>query len=202
MNVLGIDTATPATVAAVLRADGAVIEGYSSEERQHAAQVLPLVRRVMDEAGLGWEAVDRLAVGVGPGGFTGLRIGIATARALAQAHGLAVVPVSSLDALAGPERVAAIDARRGEVFARGPGLPPGAWAPEAVVQRVPAGTEVVGDGALRYRELFASAGLVVPETGHELSGERLCRAGASGAAVDLNALLPDYRREPDAQPRP
>jgi tRNA threonylcarbamoyladenosine biosynthesis protein TsaB len=145
--VLGFDTATPITTAAVLRADGSAVEAHDeppAESRgQHASRLLGLVERVLGEAGVGWDDVSRLAVGVGPGGFTGLRIGIATARALAQARAWEVVPVGSLEALAagaygpvaaasGPLRpptdrlaapsgrrpvAAVIDARRGEVFA-------------------------------------------------------------------------------------
>jgi tRNA threonylcarbamoyladenosine biosynthesis protein TsaB len=141
--VLGFDTATPVTTAAVVRADGSAVEAHDeppAESRgQHASRLLGLVERVLGEAGVGWDDVSRLAVGVGPGGFTGLRIGIATARALAQARAWEVVPVGSLEALAagayGPVAAASgpltapmdptgrrpvaavIDARRGEVFA-------------------------------------------------------------------------------------
>ena len=81
---------------------------------------MPAVADVMGRAGVGWRDLDAIAVGVGPGTFTGLRIGIATARALAAATGLPLRPVSSLAALAAgieaPLRLALIDARRGEVF--------------------------------------------------------------------------------------
>jgi tRNA threonylcarbamoyladenosine biosynthesis protein TsaB len=143
--LLALDTATPATVAGVLLADGRVVEARDDPPEgsrgQHASRLLPLAERAMREAGLGWEDLERIVVGVGPGGFTGLRIGIATARALAQARGLPLVPVSSLAALAAgaqaasaggvhdapapdpaagadaPLVAAVIDARRGEVFA-------------------------------------------------------------------------------------
>jgi tRNA threonylcarbamoyladenosine biosynthesis protein TsaB len=102
--VLGFDTSTPVTTAAVLLPDGSAVEAHDeppSESRgQHAGRLLGLLERVLGEAGVGWDEVGRLAVGTGPGGFTGLRIGVATARALAQARGLSVVGVSSLEALA------------------------------------------------------------------------------------------------------
>jgi tRNA threonylcarbamoyladenosine biosynthesis protein TsaB len=102
--LLALDTATPSSVAGVLPADGRVVEARDDprpgSRGEHAARLLPLAEDALARAGVGWEELDRLAVGVGPGGFTGLRIGIATARALAQARGLPVVPVSSLEALA------------------------------------------------------------------------------------------------------
>jgi tRNA threonylcarbamoyladenosine biosynthesis protein TsaB len=219
--VVGFDTATPVTTAAVLRPDGSAVEAHDAppaESRgRHAGRLLELIERVLREGGLAWEEVSRLAVGVGPGGFTGLRIGIATARALAQARGLEVVPVSSLEALAAgvasSQPVAAvIDARRGEVFAavfapdRSPLLAPAALTPEALAERLaalPATPLAVGDGAVRFAEELASAGAVVPpaETPvHTLDAAHVCRLGEVRETVDRDALLPTYLREPDAKP--
>ncbi|HSD76597.1 MAG TPA: tRNA (adenosine(37)-N6)-threonylcarbamoyltransferase complex dimerization subunit type 1 TsaB, partial [Solirubrobacteraceae bacterium] len=124
--VLGFDTATAHTVVAVLAEGRGPVElrhvPGPGERPGHATRLLPLARRALAAAGLRFGDVDRLAVGVGPGTFTGLRIGVATGRALAQAGGAAVVPVSTLRALAaaaghdGPV-LAALDARRGEAFA-------------------------------------------------------------------------------------
>lgn len=91
MAVLGLDTATPSTAVAVLLDDGTTAferrdDPPAGERPAHAARLLELAEAVLEEAALDWDAVTRLAVGVGPGGFTGLRIGIATARALAQAR--------------------------------------------------------------------------------------------------------------------
>ena len=102
MIVLGLDTATPATVAGVLLADGTVVEVRDDPEPAarpaHAARLLAAAEEALAAAGVGWGELDRLAVGVGPGSFTGLRIGIATARALAQGRELPIVGVSSLEA--------------------------------------------------------------------------------------------------------
>lgn len=145
MRVLAFDTATRATTVA-LSGVGEVVYTARDDPRPgerpgHATRLLPLTAMVLDRAGIGWEGVDRIAVGVGPGTFTGLRIGIATARALARAREIPLVGVSTLQslALAGPRARAApagsdagamparlvdavfavIDARRGEVFAAG-----------------------------------------------------------------------------------
>jgi tRNA threonylcarbamoyladenosine biosynthesis protein TsaB len=102
--ILGIDTATAATAAAVWAPDGPAVEARDDPEPgarpAHATRLLALVEEALERARAGWGDVERIAVGVGPGGFTGLRHGIATARGLAQARALPLVGVSSLEALA------------------------------------------------------------------------------------------------------
>jgi tRNA threonylcarbamoyladenosine biosynthesis protein TsaB len=219
--LLAMDTATPSTVAGVLLADGRVAEARDDPPEgsrgEHASRLLELVERALDQSGVTWDDVERIAVGVGPGGFTGLRIGIATARALAQARGLPLVPVSSLAALAagadapGSATAAVIDARRGEVFAGvwaggSELLAPVALPPAALAERLRAlerPVQAVGDGAVRFRTEFEGAGVVVPVDGsavHRIAAAPLCRLGAEGEPADRDRLLPDYRREPDAKP--
>ena len=99
MNVLGIDTSTPASAVCVLRADGEEYEVVPSLAELtgppgHARELMPRVAEVMERSGLSYDELDAVAVGVGPGSFTGLRIGIATARALASAAGIEVRPVA------------------------------------------------------------------------------------------------------------
>jgi tRNA threonylcarbamoyladenosine biosynthesis protein TsaB len=104
MIVLGFDTATAATSVGLMLADGSISQARddpAGEQRPgHATRLLPLADGLLSETGLGWSELDRIAVGVGPGTFTGLRIGIATARGLAQSLGVELVGVSSLRALA------------------------------------------------------------------------------------------------------
>ncbi|HEX5224407.1 MAG TPA: tRNA (adenosine(37)-N6)-threonylcarbamoyltransferase complex dimerization subunit type 1 TsaB [Solirubrobacteraceae bacterium] len=148
MTVLGIDTSTSGTSVALLLPGGAVSEARddppAGAHPGHATRLLALAESLLADAGLGWPELRRIAVGVGPGTFTGLRVGVATARALAQSRDLELVGVGSLVALAEPALasgrvLAVIDARRGEVFAAAFGAggggpvelaPPAAVAPE------------------------------------------------------------------------
>ena len=227
MIVVGLDTATPATAAAVLAPGGTAVERRDDPapgaRPQHAARLLELAEAALEAAGTDWDGVDRLAVGLGPGGFTGLRIGIATARALAQGRGLELVGVGSLAALAagaaeaagGAPVLAVLDARRGEAFAAAHApdgterLAPAALAPDAlaaVAARLAAegaGLLAAGDGAVRFRQQLERAGAAVPADGspvHRLSAVQVCRLGAAGRPADRDALVPHYVREPDAKP--
>ena len=224
--ILGLDTATPSTAAAVWAPGGPEFEARDDpapgERPRHASRLLELVEAALEGAGATWDDVERIAVGVGPGGFTGLRHGIATARALAQGRGLPLAAVSSLEALArgaeasagGRVVLAVIDARRGEVFAAGwQGaellLEPAAIAPADLAAKLGAGRLAgplaAGDGAVRFREQLERAGALVPDDrspAHLLSALQVCRLGAAGDVTDRDRLVPDYRREPDAKPRP
>jgi len=221
VTLLGIDTSTPASAACVLRAGESfevVPEPARLLERPaHARELLPAVADAMARAGLGFGDLDAIAVGLGPGSFTGLRIGIATARALASAAGLELRPVSSLDALAAgmgvdeEPRLALIDARRGELFAAlhdpaGEALwPPFVAAPEAVAERVrQAGFEVraAGDGSIRFRGVLEAAGISVDpdESGsHVVRALHVCRLAQAVPGQPPDAVLPDYLRAPDVK---
>ena len=286
MIVLGFDTATPATAVGLRLADGTTLRTYEEpapgERPGHTTQTLALASELLAQAGIGWDALERIAVGVGPGTFTGLRVGVATARGLAQSLGIEVVGVSSLRVLAqaalgepgSPASrtvLAAIDARRGEAFAaaydaqQGELAPPRALAPEALValpaeldgrsretlasdrfgghslyrSRVtrafgagrfgdasgasvsPIGPRfgqhpridqhprfgqrdwlAVGDGALRFRGYLEAIAVAVPvDTSplHRIDAGVLCELALSAPAGDPEAVLPDYRRRPDAE---
>ncbi|MEA2153392.1 MAG: tRNA threonylcarbamoyladenosine biosynthesis protein TsaB [Solirubrobacteraceae bacterium] len=129
MIVLGFDTATQATVVGLRLADGGTLQARDDPAAEahpgHATRLLSMAGELLTQAGIRWSAVERIAVGIGPGRFTGLRVGIATARGLAQSLDVGLAGVSSLQALAlsasaqqpGRAVLAVIDARRGEAFA-------------------------------------------------------------------------------------
>lgn len=228
MSTLAIDTATADTVAGVVRGGEPPIErriGPGADGRpRHGPALLGLVAEVVEEAG-GWPAIERIGVGVGPGSFTGVRIGVATARGLAQARGLPIAAVPSTAALAagisatgadglerpeGRELVAVIDARRGEVFAAriGPGEsqagPPELAAPEALsdVLQLGSGALAAGDGAVRFRGELEAAGIEVladDDPAHRISARHVGAIAESLEAAGTEDVRPLYLRRPDAE---
>ncbi|GAC1316170.1 MAG: tRNA (adenosine(37)-N6)-threonylcarbamoyltransferase complex dimerization subunit type 1 TsaB [Thermoleophilaceae bacterium] len=220
MALIGFDTSTAAVSVCLERADGELFEvvpavGALLGRPEHSAALLPAIATLLERAGLGFDELSGVAVGCGPGAFTGLRIGIATARALAGSLGLPLHPVSSLAALAlgieAPLSLAVIDARRGEVFAAlyrdgdlrlGPLVVPG----EALAPAL--GSEgrqalAAGNGSLRFREALETAGVrVAPGDSpmHLVRALNVCRLASAAPAVPPEAVLPNYLRSPDAQP--
>ncbi len=228
MIVLGIDTSTQATAAAMTMADGTTAERRDDpppgSHPGHATRLLAMIDELLAQQGTELAAVTRIAAGAGPGTFTGLRVGLATARGLAQSLGCELVAVPSLRALAHPALaaaetqgapvLAAIDARRSEVFAAvysphgEPLATPRALAPAQISSLLAeAGTGAqapfaVGDGALRYRSELEDAGAVLAaETSplHVLRATAVCELGRAASPLDTGALLPDYLRRPDAE---
>jgi tRNA threonylcarbamoyladenosine biosynthesis protein TsaB len=220
MNVLALDTATSATVAAVVRGDGTAFaardEVSAGERPRHAMRLLELAAATLEQAELGWAALERIAVGIGPGSFTGLRIGLATARGLALANGAELVGVGTLRALAHGAAsenpvLAVIDARRGEAFVAGylggkELIAPCAVAPDAIAELLAVGPGWlgIGEGAVRFREQLERAGVDVPDDRsplHPVSGEAIGRMAASDDIDARGALTPLYLRVPDAELR-
>lgn len=156
MLILAFDTATEVATVALVR-DGEVL----GERASRPVRILQDVESLLGEAGLRAEEVEALAVGTGPGSYTGLRMGLITARTLAFSLGVPVAGVSTLEALAAgvPEVIPVIDGKRREVFTLAGGEPRCVPAANLAVE---AGRTYVGDGAVRYRELVEERGGVVP----------------------------------------
>jgi tRNA threonylcarbamoyladenosine biosynthesis protein TsaB len=229
VNILAFDTATPATTVALGNRETVELRHDPSpgERPGHATRLLPMISELMERVGAGWDSLDRIAVGVGPGTFTGLRVGIATAKALARAAGLPVVAVSTLQALAlnaralsdPPGTVAAVlDARRGEAFTAAWRLEdagalaqsllgPRALAPQELanaLEEMGPGVLAIGDGAVAFREVLDRPGVCVPQNAselHRVTATRHIELARQQPVTPLDRLAPDYQRPPDARPR-
>ena len=233
MRILAFDTATRATTVALvdLGRDDLIVaqardDPASGLRPRHTTHLMALITEVLHRGG-GWEAVDRIAVGVGPGTFTGLRIGVATARALARARDLPLAGVSTLESLAlGASAAGAgydavlpvVDARRGEVFAAAwapGGLAPSAAAapllePSAITAEALAHASLelaprrlaIGDGAIEFRSVLEASGATVPDRDsslHRVDAVFHARlATGPGPRPDAD-VRPDYLRLPDAE---
>jgi tRNA threonylcarbamoyl adenosine modification protein YeaZ len=199
--VLALDTATPTLVAGVARwADGAVdvlAEQAVPSGNRHAELLTPAIRTALAGAGAAMGDLDAVVVGLGPGPFTGLRVGVVTAATLADARGLPALGVCSLDAIGSGARTVVTDARRKEVY----------WAAYDA-----AGDRVRGPAVERPEELTASGPLVgdprfaerlgAPVAAADVTTAGLLRAAAPQLADPSSAgpLLPLYLRRPDATP--
>ena len=212
MLILAFDTATEVATSALVD-DGEVLAERASRAQTLLEDVDALLRR----GGVHVHDVEALAVGTGPGSFTGLRIGVATARALAQARGLPLVGVSTLAVLG--RRLAAefegtslavLHARRGEAFAaawRGGEavLAPAALRPDALAERaaaLPSPVRAAGDGSVHFRHELQAAGAEVPDDSsalHRISARTLCETAVEAAEDRPGTVLPDYLRLPDAE---
>jgi tRNA threonylcarbamoyladenosine biosynthesis protein TsaB len=228
VRIVAFDTASAATTVALCDpAAGLALElrddPAPGERPGHVTRLLPMLADLLEQAGGGWEAVERIGVGTGPGTFTGLRIGVATARALARARDIPLVGISSLECLAagaitetaGARVVlAVIDARRGEAFAAAwlgaeRELEPVALGPDALSLEVArlagahgAAPLAVGDGALRFTAQLEDAGAEVPPSDsrlHLISAIHSCRLAAGLPATAPAEVEPAYLRAPDAE---
>ena len=220
--ILALDTSSAAGSAALVRDEAVLVERAGDGSRTHGERLPRELMAILDEAGATLNDVDRFAVSIGPGSFTGLRVGIATIQGLAMARRALVTPVSSFEALAWHARGSAdaiatwIDAHRGEVFATlfdGDGRtilqPATSLTPEATLDAWAASLATrarvrwTGDGALRYQDAIAAG--TRSRDGCEAAVPRLAGAigliasAEPGRAVRPHALVPLYVRRSDAE---
>jgi tRNA threonylcarbamoyladenosine biosynthesis protein TsaB len=194
MLTLAFDTATSVATSALVR-DGNLL----GERASRAVRVLADVDELFEQAGSEPAELTGVVVGTGPGSFTGVRMGLSAARALAFALGLPLAGVSTLEALAAgaPGALPVVDGGRREVFTLVHGeaavLPPA----ELIVEP---GRTCVGDGALRYRNELEALGAEVPPRESELHVPRAqFHAQLAREYVDPDAVEPLYLRQPDAE---
>jgi tRNA threonylcarbamoyladenosine biosynthesis protein TsaB len=228
LRVLAIDTALEACAAAVLDTDrhGGLTSRSLPMMRGHAEALMPMIAAVMTAAGMEFAALDRIAVTVGPGSFTGLRVGVAAARGIALATGKPAVGLTTLAALAAPffdmddskALLAAIDARHGQVYMQlfGPGgralmTPRLATLGDAIRAAKTSPTRIVGNGAKlieadwpanERRPLLVNA-VRAPDIGWVArlgAAAAETAAGAAGAAGGAG-VRPLYLRGAGAEPQ-
>ncbi|TPQ20140.1 tRNA (adenosine(37)-N6)-threonylcarbamoyltransferase complex dimerization subunit type 1 TsaB [Streptomyces sporangiiformans] len=206
MLLLALDTATSAVTVALHDGTSVVASSSQVDARRHGELLLPAVDRLLAEAGLRLDAVTGIVVGVGPGPYTGLRVGLMTADTLGLALGVPVYGLCTLDGLAyaadiGTPFVVATDARRKEVYwarysdSRTRDTEPAVDRPAEIAEAV-AGLPAVGAGARLYPDTFPDAH--EPENVSaaalaSLAAEKLARG------EELPAPRPMYLRRPDAQ---
>jgi tRNA threonylcarbamoyl adenosine modification protein YeaZ len=192
MLILAFDTATDVATSALV-GDGEVL----GERTSRAVTLLEDVDALLRQTGTHTRDVEALAVGIGPGSFTGVRIGLSTARGLALALDIPVAGISTLAALAAgaPGAVPVIDARRREVFVPGSVVAPGELDVEP-------GRTYVGNGAVRYRDLLEAAGAEIPPDGDERHLPRArFHAQLARDFGPAEQVEPLYLRLPDADKR-
>ncbi len=219
MRVLAIDTALAACSAAVLDTEhGGIVASESLPmARGHAEALMPLVKRVMERAGIAFSDIDRIAVTTGPGSFTGLRVGIAAARGIALAADKPAVGLSTLAAYAAPHMaaddsfpvVAAIDARHGHVYlqvfsagGRSFTTPRLASLREAVQAASAAPACIVGSAAQAVADGLPQADSP-PVAVDARDAPDIAWVARMGAVVpeSRSPPAPQYLRAPDAQPQ-
>ena len=223
--ILAIETAVERVGIAVGDAGGTRASAMLSSDRRHAESLAPMIRFVLDQAGLTVGDIDQIAVDSGPGLFTGMRVGISTAQSMAWALDVPVIPVCSLDAVAfgagaGEDPVAvALDARRGEVYLAvyertGAGteprvlLPPTVMSPEDAAIAIADRGETalcLGTGFIRHADVFGASPWVVPgpaglsmPRAEDLLALAVLRASRE-QWVAPDAVEPVYLRAPDAE---
>jgi tRNA threonylcarbamoyladenosine biosynthesis protein TsaB len=208
MLVLGIETATAQSSVCLATEHGTVASASIARGRAHAQFLTPAIAFCLDQASLNLSAVSGLAVSLGPGLFTGLRVGVATAQTIAHARRLPVVGLASLDLLAYPVRhvrrliCSVLDARRGELFWAFYRTVPGgvqrmtdyrvgpASKIAGEIEAVPDDVLCIGDGAVAHRSLFESTGAEV--------GSSSSAYPSAQALVEL--ALPRFIREDTQRP--
>jgi tRNA threonylcarbamoyladenosine biosynthesis protein TsaB len=223
MLIIGIDTATAQVSVAIGGHEGVLASTQSLRGKQHAEVLTPAIEFTCRQARIELSEISVVAVDLGPGLFTGLRVGVASAKAMAHALNLPMIGVSSLDLLAFPVRftsrliVATIDARRGELFYAFYRQVPGGvqrisehqvGSPDDLASEILASGEeclLVGDGAQRYREVFEGLKKI------EIVEEGFAHPSASSLVMLAHAqalreqwvkpwdLQPLYLRKPDAE---
>jgi tRNA threonylcarbamoyladenosine biosynthesis protein TsaB len=219
---LAFDTATDRASVALGTGAADALEENLAGARRHASALLPLVDRLLDRAGIALDRVGGILLSDGPGSFTGLRVGVSVAKALARARGFEVRVAPSLmvraaaHARVGEVTLAVADALRGEVYAAayrfGPDrvetlVRPSIWRPERLIAEAPRPARIVGDapaGALAPLAEWSGRDVLSGVEGLPRAAfllELRHRTGATRPVADLDLWEPEYGRPAEAQAR-
>ncbi|WP_373088009.1 tRNA (adenosine(37)-N6)-threonylcarbamoyltransferase complex dimerization subunit type 1 TsaB [Sneathiella sp.] len=224
MKILALDTALNACSVAVTEGEAAIAHIHEKRRRGHAETLMPMIQSLMKETGLRFADLDLIAVTIGPGTFTGLRIGLATARGIALAAHKPIVGVTTLEALAAavPEQLAAgrpviatADARRNEIYLQvfSPGRPNGLPEPLSAPLAIPLeeahtclpdeGAVIIGSGGplLAQQDYFNGAKYSLLDLDEDPDAVIVARLAANRPVPDADAAPPAplYLRAPDAK---
>lgn len=222
MLILSLEASTEVSSVALFSANGLVAEYTLSIKAGHSERLLPAVHRILADTHLCIEDVEAVAVSVGPGSFTGVRIAVCTAKGVAAVGNKPLVAVSSLLGLArrfagaGTPICSLLDARKGEVYAgtfqpvKGTVHPVSrekVVSPEKLAEEIREPTLLVGEGAVKYRSLFEerlpSHARFVPGVLNSLSAASVAEVGfeslVSGRTIGADALVPNYIRRSEAE---
>jgi tRNA threonylcarbamoyladenosine biosynthesis protein TsaB len=223
MRVLGIDTSTPCGSIGLIEGEQILCEYSLNRKVSHSERVLKTIDRVLEDSGLSIGEIDGFAVSIGPGSFTGLRIGVSVVKGLAFATGRCVAGVSTLDALAQNVRYSPylicplLDARKGEVYTalyRNTGkndliklTPEIAIKPGDLLEKIEERALFLGNGVYTYGDLIrrklGNMAHIAPSSFNFAHGTIVAQLGRQnlekGEFLDLEGFTPHYIRKPEAE---
>lgn len=215
MFILGIETTGKVGSVAIISESGRTVSRVTTDSMSHLRELVPMIKELVDELGISLNELDAIAVSVGPGSFTGIRIGLATAKTLAQTLGKKCISVNSLEIFRektdGDNKVAVIyNARRGQVYGAVYGndgseiLPPGPYMLDEVLEAAEAYDDIkwYGDGVIAYADRLSSMNIADVDEINQ-SADMVCRCAClnlkAGELLDFDQLEPEYMRLPEAE---
>lgn len=215
MFILGIETTGKVGSVAIIDSSGKTVSRVTTDSMSHLCELVPMIKELVDELGISLNELDAIAVSVGPGSFTGIRIGLATAKTLAQTLGKKCISVNSLEIFRektdGDNKVAVIyNARRGQVYGAIYGndgseiLPPGPYMLDEVLEAAEEYDDIkwYGDGVIAYADRLSSMNIAEIDEINQ-SADMVCRCAClklkAGELLDFDQLEPEYMRLPEAE---
>ena len=215
MFILGIETTGKVGSVAIVDESGKTVNRVTTDSMSHLRELVPMIKELVDELGISLNELDAIAVSVGPGSFTGIRIGLATAKTLAQTLGKKCISVNSLEIFKekadSDNKVAVIyNARRGQVYGAIYGndgseiLAPGPYMVDEVLEVAEVYDDIkwYGDGVIAYADRLSGMNIAEVDEMTQ-SADMVCRYAflklEDGELLDFDQLEPEYMRLPEAE---